>query len=289
MDHEESHLKGIVLVLLGVVLLSPDALLLRLISADHWTLLFWRGTLSALSLVTITLLLERPRGWQRFFSIGRSGALVAVIFAMGSVCFVFAILHTTVANALVIMSVSPLFAAILSHFFFGEAIPLRTWLAALAIIAGLVLVFAGSGDGLAGDLAALGVSVGLAINFVIIRKQKAVSMVPAMAWSGVIVALAVLPLAAPASLSGQSMHLMLLLGLVVVPVSLTLITLGPRYIPAPEAGLIMRLEALLAPLWVWLVLGEVPTMQTLLGGTIIISTLVLLSAATLKGRAQAAR
>jgi len=109
-----------------------------------------------------------------------------------------------------------------------------------------------------------------------------------MAWSGVIVALAVLPLAAPASLSGQSMHLMLLLGLVVVPVSLTLITLGPRYIPAPEAGLIMRLEALLAPLWVWLVLGEVPTMQTLLGGTIIISTLVLLSAATLKGRAQAA-
>jgi len=290
MDHEESHLKGIVLVLLGVVLLSPDALLLRLISADHWTLLFWRGTLSALSLVTITLLLERPRGWQRFFSIGRSGALVAVIFAMGSVCFVFAILHTTVANALVIMSVSPLFAAILSHFFFGEAIPLRTWLAALAIIAGLVLVFAGSlsGDGLAGDLAALGVSVGLAINFVIIRKQKAVSMVPAMAWSGVIVALAVLPLAAPASLSGQSMHLMLLLGLVVVPVSLTLITLGPRYIPAPEAGLIMRLEALLAPLWVWLVLGEVPTMQTLLGGTIIIGTLVLLSVAALKGSTQAA-
>ncbi|MDP6855542.1 MAG: hypothetical protein QF598_08545, partial [Arenicellales bacterium] len=71
MDHKESHLKGVVLVFLGVVLLSPDALLLRLISADHWTLLFWRGALSAISLVTITLFLERPHGWQRFFSIGR--------------------------------------------------------------------------------------------------------------------------------------------------------------------------------------------------------------------------
>lgn len=283
MSNKTDQFKGVALCLGGIILISPDSLLLRLINADVWTLVFYRGGLSALGLILITSVLDRPQGWRRLFSIGRHGITVAVIFAGGSLCFVFAIMNTAVANALVIMSVSPLIAALLSHFVFHEPITLRTWLAAVIIVIGLALVFSGSmeGGGTAGDLAALAVSFSLAFNFVMIRKHRAISMIPAMAWSGTLVCLVAWPFAAPTSVHGQALAFMLLLGLVIVPVSVALITLSPRYISAPEASLIMRLEALLAPLWVWLVLGEIPSQQTLIGGSLIIATLVGLSIATL--------
>ena len=75
---------------------------------------------------------------------------------------------------------------------------------------------------------------------------------------------------------------MLVLGLIVLPASLAMIGLAPRYLPAPEVSLILRLEALLAPLWVWLVLGEVPSRQTLIGGGIILATLICLSLYTIR-------
>ena len=286
MNAKADQFKGVAYCLGGIILLSPDSLLLRLINTDVWTLVFWRGSLSALGLLIIASVLERPGGWRRLFKIGWHGITVAVLFAGGSLAFVFAIMNTAVANALVIMSVSPLIAALLSHFFFHERITRRIWLATLAIIIGLLLVFSGSmkSGGTAGDLAALVVSFVLAFNFVVIRKHRAVSMVPAMAWSGALASLFALPFATPTNLDGHALMYMLVLGLIIVPVSIALITSAPRYISAPQVSLIMRLEALLAPLWVWLVLGEVPSEQTLIGGVIIISTLVVLSLAALYPR-----
>ena len=153
----------------------------------------------------------------------------------------------------------------------------------MTLFSGLTIVFYGSlqSGGVIGDLAALLTSICVAISLVLMRKRRKISMVPALAWSSALVCLTALPFATPASLSGTPLVLMLVLGLLVLPVSLAMIGLSPRYLPAPEVSLILRLEALLAPLWVWLVLGEVPSRQTLVGGSIILTTLVCLSVYTI--------
>ena len=277
--------KGVLLCLCGIVLLSPDSLLLRLIGADLWTLAFWRGGLSAVGLAVAVLLMEgRQPGQQQLLRLTRQGVVVAVSFAIANLAFIFSIQNTAVANTLVIMSLSPLFAALLSYFFFREPISTGTWLAAVAIFLGLTMVFYGSltTGGVVGDLAALVTSLCVAISLVLMREHRDISMVPALAWSSGLACLAALPFALPASLSGTALILMLVLGLIVLPASLTMIGLAPRYLPAPEVSLILRLEALLAPLWVWLVLGEVPSPQTLIGGGIILATLICLSLYTIR-------
>jgi len=277
--------KGVLLCLCGIVLLSPDSLLLRLIGADLWTLAFWRGGLSAVGLAVAVLLMEgRQPGQQQLLRLTRQGVVVAVSFAIANLAFIFSIQNTAVANTLVIMSLSPLFAALLSYFFFREPISTGTWLAAVAIFLGLTMVFYGSlaTGGVVGDLAALVTSLCVAISLVLMREHRDISMVPALAWSSGLACLAALPFALPASLSGTALILMLVLGLIVLPASLTMIGLAPRYLPAPEVSLILRLEALLAPLWVWLVLGEVPSRQTLIGGGIILATLICLSLYTIR-------
>ena len=277
--------KGVLLCLCGIVLLSPDSLLLRLIGADLWTLAFWRGGLSAVGLAVAVLLMEgRQLGQQQLLRLTRQGVVVAVSFAIANLAFIFSIQNTAVANTLVIMSLSPLFAALLSYFFFREPISTGTWLAAVAIFLGLTMVLYGSlaTGGVVGDLAALVTSLCVAISLVLMREHRDISMVPALAWSSGLACLAALPFALPASLSGTALMLMLVLGLIVLPASLTMIGLAPRYLPAPEVSLILRLEALLAPLWVWLVLGEVPSRQTLIGGGIIMATLICLSLYTIR-------
>ena len=232
-----------------------------LIGADIWTLLFWRGLLCTIGMVGITLFLDRPHGLRRLVAIGRPELLVIVVNVCMHVLFVFAILNTTVANVLVIMSISPLLGATLSRFALGEPVAKRTWYTTVAVFIGLALIFSQSlGDGtLVGDLSAFAVAILLASNFVLLRCYRKVSMIPAVAWSMAVTAVITWFLATPTSLDGTAWVYVLLLGLVILPVSSAMITLGPRYLPAPEVGLIMLLETLLGPLWVWLVIREVPS------------------------------
>ena len=241
---QSGHLKGVLLTTTGILILSPDALLLRLIGADIWTLLFWRGLLCTIGMVGITLFLDRPHGLRRLVAIGRPELLVIVVNVCMHVLFVFAILNTTVANVLVIMSISPLLGATLSRFALGEPVAKRTWYTTVAVFIGLALIFSQSlgGGTLVGDLSAFAVAIFLASNFVLLRCYRKVSMIPAVAWSMVVTAVITWFLAIPTSLDGAAWVYVLLLGLVILPVSSAMITLGPRYLPAPDVGLIMLLE-----------------------------------------------
>ena len=277
--------RGVFLCLTGIILISPDTLILRLIGADLWTLAFWRGGLSAMGLAIVVLFMEvRQRGQQSLIRLTQQGVVVAFSFTVANIAFIFSIMNTAVANNLVIMSLSTMCAALLSHFFFREYISTCSLIAAIIIFLGLTIVFYGSltTGSFVGDLAALVTSICLAVSLVLIRKNRTISMVPALSWSSALSCLVALPFALPTSLSGTSLTLLLILGLIVLPVSLALIGLAPQYLPAPEVSLIMRLEALLAPLWVWLVLGEVPSRQTLIGGGIILATLICLSLYTIR-------
>lgn len=293
MDRLPDHLKGLVITTLGVLVLTPDSLLVRLIQIDPWTMVFWRGLLMFLAIGGFTLAYYRGEAPARLRATGRAGLAAIALFGTGTVLFVLALYNTSVANVLVIVAAAPLIAAVYSRLFLAEPVALRTWAAIAAAIAGIAVLASDSARGgtILGDLAALGTAASVGIGFSVVRHARPRNMVPAMAVSGLVSALVALPLAAPASVPGDQIWLLLVLGVVVLPVSFGLLTLGPRYITAPEVGLIMLLETVLGPLWVWLVLTEEPSAHALVGGAIVIVALVGHSLAGLRahrGRRRAA-
>ncbi|MBO67203.1 MAG: EamA family transporter [Acidiferrobacteraceae bacterium] len=278
-----NNLKGAMLTAVGILILSPDILLLRLIGADLWTLLFWRGLLCAIGMLGIILVIGSREGIRRLITIRKPEIQIISVNAVMHIFFVLAVQETSAANTLVIMSISPLFGAILSVLVLREKVANRTWYASTAVFIGLAIIFSQSlvGGTIIGDASALLVSILLATNFVLLRRYRSISMIPAVGWSMFVTALIAWPLATPMSMTGLSWVFMILLGLAILPISTALITLGPRYLPAPEVGLIMLVEPILGPLWVWLVIDEFPSIETLIGGATILITLTILSIRTI--------
>ncbi len=279
-----THLKGLLITIAGVLVLTPDGLMVRLIAVDQWTLLFWRGILSAIGLMLILAFYYGRSTLAMFRSISRWGWLVACLFAGSTIFFLTAMAHTSVANTFVIISAAPLFAAVFSFVLMGELVARRTWVAIVIALGSIALIFSHSvvGGTLIGDLAAVGTAACIASTFVVMRRERNVNMIPAMVLSGVLSALVALALAAPLVVQAQSMNLIVLLCLCILPVAYALITLGPRYLPAPEVSLILLLETVLGPFWVWLVLDEQPSWQAIVGGGILVSTLFVHSLLTLR-------
>ena len=270
------HLKGILLALAGVVVISPDGLLIRLISVDHWTLLFWRGLLIAIAIGVAQLAMRGREIVSAFTAIGRRGLAASLIRGFGMVFFVLAIRHTTVANTLIILGMAPLWGAVLSRLFLRETVPLRTWMAIPAALGGIALtVSAEYGGARPGDLFALGGSICLATFITFVRHVRHLDMTPSLTISSLLVALVVFPLATPDAIDLRDAALLGIMGLVVMPVSLVLFVLAPRYIVAPEVSLIFLLEMALGPYWVWLALGEQPSAQVMMGGGVVMATLVI--------------
>jgi drug/metabolite transporter (DMT)-like permease len=279
MTMPSDRLRGLVLALTGVLVLSPDTLLIRLLESERWVILFWRGLLMALTLGVYFALRDRAAVLMRVRAIGRLGLLAAAFFAVNSILFVTAVTLTSVANTLVIISAAPLFAAFLSFTFLREYIPVRTWVAVTVALAGIALIFSGSlrtGAWL-GDLCALGTACFFAGHLTIVRRARKIDMVPTIAVSGLIVAIVatlLAPAPGPLPVSARDFVLLLLLGLVILPVSFSLIVRAPRFLPVAEVSLIVLLEAILGPLWVWLALGETPASETFLGGALVLGTLI---------------
>ena len=270
------HLKGTLITTLGVLILTPDGLLTRLIATDSWTLTFWRGVLSGLGMSLILLLLYRRQFWPRLRALGWPGFWVGLVFAIGTVGFVLAITNTTVANTLIIVNTTPVFAALFAWLFLGERVSPRTWLVIGLVLLSIVhvaLVGGPAGGRLLGNLAALVTAVAMAISLSITRRYKERDMVPAMALGGFLTALLAAPLATPTHVSGADMGYLALQGFLILPAAFGLMYIGPRYIPAPEVSLLSLLEAVIGPVWVWLALGEKPEPATLIGGGFIIALL----------------
>jgi len=273
-----SHIKGLLITFTAVVILSPDALLVRLIHCDVWTLLFWRCLLTGSMQALFLAVIYRRQFLQSFRNIGRIGLISAGIVTTGSFFFVNALRHTAAANALIILAATPLFSSLLSWLFLRDKIARRTWIAITICFGGILLIFSGSlrSGLLFGDLLALGATLMWASNLVVLRKGKAVNMVPAnLLGNLMVVPITLLAGAQPLSVSPTDMTYLIVLGGIVLPVSFTLITMGPRYLPAPEVSLILLTETILGPIWVWLALNEVPQATTLVAGALIISTLAL--------------
>ncbi len=271
------HRLGVTLAALGTLVLSFDALLVRLAVADAWDVIFWRGLFMALSLTLALHLLRRRWSWRALWQGGWPAGAAAAGFALTLVLFVMAVLNTRVANVVVIMVLAPFFAALLSGLFLREWVPLRTWLAMLVCLAGLLIVFAGSlgFGGWLGDLFALLAALALGANLTLLRRHGRVDRLAVVAGGGALACVLALLPASPAGVGGVSLFWLAVMGLVQMPLALALMAEATRYLPSAEVSLFLVVETVLGTWWVWVVLGEEPPPATLLGGTLILLTLLL--------------
>ncbi|MDZ7749212.1 MAG: DMT family transporter [Halofilum sp. (in: g-proteobacteria)] len=270
------HRQGTLLAAVGVTLLSFDALLVRLADAPVANVAVYRGLFIALSLTVALRLLRGRWSWRAIRAGGWPAGAMTVTMGMTQILFVSAILHTSVANVVVILTAAPLFAAVFSGIFLREWVSPRTWLAMALCIAGILLVFGGSvGAGnWFGDMLALILAVIVGLNFTQLRRAPGVSRLAVVGGGGLVSGLAALPFAAPLAISGQGLAVLAIMGLVQMPLSLVMMTEATRYLPSAEVSLFLVVEAILGTFWVWLLLGEEPPGYTLAGGTIVIATLV---------------
>ncbi len=282
-----THAKGLLITACGVLVISPDGLLTRLIQTDHWTMIFWRALFMSFGMWLVLSFSSPNRVWRQYKTLKGGALLKVVAYSMGTISFIFAITHTSVANTLIILSTTPLFAAIISRVLLHEKIETRT-LVAIALVALGIAVIAAGGDGepghWLGDMVALLGAFFLACGFSFVRRFPQASTFAAISCSGLLTAILILPLAAPFSVTQPDVGYLMVMGLYMLPIGTALMFIGPRYIPAPEVGLLLLLESVLGPVWVWLALGEKPGFYTLVGGAIVLSTLALNTVWALKQR-----
>ncbi len=286
----KTHQRGLLITLFAVLILSPDALLVKLMHCDAWTMLFWRSLISGTSLTLGLGLIYHRRLWPLIVQIGRYGLISALVTACGSLLFIGALYRTTAANTLVILAATPLFAALIGRLFIQEKIARYTLVAIITTTGGILLIFADSFStaSLTGNLMALAASSLWGANLVVLRRARRLNMIPAIGLGSFLaIPLCLLLGADPLSISPHDLSLLTVQGALVLPVSFALITLGSRYLPAAEVSLVLLLETLLGPLWVWLLVGEVPGRLTLGAGFFIFLTLLIHSLVAL--RVEAAR
>ena len=269
-----SHLKGLLIAFFGILILTPDAVLVRLADSNSWTVLFWRGIFFATGIIVILLITYRSKAVNELINIGKEGVLIGLLTALGGTSFILAIHYTSIAKTLIIISISPIMVAIVSWMMLKEKPALYTWISMIIVFFGIYVVMSGdtSGVNLLGNLfALLSVVIG-GFSFTLLRKYKNVNMVPAMAVNGMAIALVGFVFADSLVLSSQSMLYILASG-VVLAVSFSLITIAPQYIPAPEVAMFFPLGTVLGTLMAWIVVKEQPSSNALIGGSIVIVTL----------------
>lgn len=277
------HLHGLALCAIGVVVISPDALIVRSVDANAWTTVAWRGIFTVVGTVALLRFL-RPVDGHRSWRPTGPHVFAGALFAAASIAFVSALDRTDAASVLVIIAAGPLIASVLGRVVLHQRAAARTWLTGIAVVAGLSLILGGSiGQGdLDGDLLALAGATCFAGYLTVSRAARPADMTPAIAIGGVGAAIVGAIAGADVSIGASDLLLLALLGIVILPISLTLITRATRHVPAPEVNLVALLETLLGPLWVWLVIGERPSAEVLAGGVLVVGAVTIHSALALR-------
>jgi len=234
---------------------------------------FWRSLFAAASMALILGFTRRRDAWATVRAAGWPGVVSGAMFATMFTCFMLAVTRTTVANALIVNSLYPVFAAVLGWLVLRAKLPAYTWVAIIAAAGGMAWMFAaGLGPGLSGTLIAFGVPVAAAVNVVTLRKWgRKVDLAPAVLLGGLFSALVMLPFALPFAASARDLAWLAGLGMFQLAVPCVMLVVASRHLPPAEVALLTLLEVVLGPLWVWLGFGETPAAATLAGGAIVLA------------------
>ena len=274
---DSSYSRSLLMTAAAAVVWSIGGLGIRIVNVSPWGVVFWRATFMGLTILSFLIIRDRKRAFQTFKKIGTLGLVAGAFLAIASTFYVLSITHTSVANTLVLQGISPLIAALFGWLMLHERVRPETWLAIIISIVGLVIMVSGSlatGEFL-GDLFGLVTAIAFAGNIVVVRATRETDLIPAACLGGFLSASIAIPMVNTFTIAAHDLGILAGLGAVQLGLGLCLFVTGSRNLPPAQTGLLTLLEIVLAPLWVWLFIGEQPTLSTLTGGVIIITTLVL--------------
>jgi len=272
----DQHAKGLLLTAIGGLTLTVDIPLIRLADGEPWSILMMRTGTTFLAALVIWAI------WRLFtpnapkLIPGWAGLGVAALYGIGSITFITAVFHTSTANLVFILAFNPMFSALLSWLFLGERPRPATFAAMAAMVVGVGIIVGDSvGTGnLLGDMMALASAFSIAGAITLSRASGR-----DMGFTALVGVL--LPCLVAMAMVGKSgYHIaepwwIIFNGAVVMPISFFCLAAGPRYISGPEVSMFYLLETVLAPVWVWLIFAEAPSRNSLIGGAILITALVL--------------
>jgi len=271
---------GPLLILTGGFCLSWGGLILRSFeSASIWQILFYRSIFFLWVLIAFILLTYRKKTFKKIKEAGVPGLIGGVFLSTNFVAYMYSMMETTVANVVFIISTQTVFLPIIAYFFLKEKISPRGYVAIVLAMIGVTLMIGDSlGTGsLKGNLAALTIPINFSVLVLIIRKYPKVDMIPAIFYAGILSCLYGLFLLEDMVISTKDIWLSFLLGVPQLAFGFIFITIGSRTTPAVMVGLLMLMESIFAPIWVWLFYNEIPPVSVLIGGIIILSAVVMKS------------
>tara|TARA_B110000438_G_scaffold303112_1_gene363209 strand:+ start:1646 stop:2503 length:858 start_codon:yes stop_codon:yes gene_type:complete len=276
--------KGMLMAFTAVMFLTPDSLFIRLANISSWNLIFYRGFIP-FSVVFISLLfVYKTNLIKKTFNNGWRGIAYAIIFTITNITFVISIENTNVANTLIMIALAPMLSAVLSLIFLKEVPDKKTWVAIIITTLSVIYIFydaMDTGDILGNSLGLL-TALGLAVGAVIIRSAKKIDLVPSAMFGKLLVALIAFYFADNLTLKDSDLTIVPLMCIMCVALPFVLVTIAPRFITAAEVNLFFLLETIFGPIWVWMVIKEQPSTETIVGGIVIIITIAIHSALSLK-------
>ena len=276
--------KGSLLAFTAVFLITPDSLFIRLSNIETWGLLFYRGAIPFVTVLLGLLMVYKTNFFKLLFSMGRPGIFYAVTFSITNITFLISIQNTNVANTLIMIAMAPMLSAVLGAIFLKENPDKKTWIAILITFLAAIYIFYDSIQlgNILGDIFGFVTALGLAIGAVIIRSAKEKNLVPSAMIGKLLVAVFALFFVKDFELIHTDIFIVPLMCILCVAIPFVLVTIAPRFITAAEVNLFFLLETIFGPIWVWLVIKEQPSLETIIGGIIIILTLAIHSSLALK-------
>ncbi len=259
----------------------------RLEHVESFDVTFWRSLFCALTMLVLLAWQRRGNPLADIAKMGWPGLLSGAMWGVMFTCFMIALTRTSVANALLVMSVSPLLAAMLGRVVLGTRLGVFDWIATLLAGFGIAWMVRDGIDaeGMIGMAIAFGVPVASSVNIVMIKRlQASVDLAPAVLVGALLSCAFTLALAWPVHASAVDLPILALLGSVQLAIPCFLMVLAVRGLAAHEVALIALLEVVFGPLWAWIGAGEAIPAATLQGGAVV---LFALAANAMLGRAPA--
>ena len=273
MKYNNETLGALALIFAGVFLSFGGVIIRFMESSSAWQITGYRSITFSLAILLYIIIKYKKDTPHAFKKIGHSGILIALILGFSNTCFVWGMNTTTVSNAVFIMSTGPLFAAICSYFFLKRKIGKKTFIAIAGSMFGITIMFSGGmeSSNYIGNIIILGVPIGFAFQLTILNYNSHIDFMPATFLGGVFSSLIGFIFMANLDISTHDLLLCLFMGAFQVGIGFMLITIGSRYIPPHRAALFLLMEPVLAPIWAFLGVGEIPGQTEMLGGLIVLS------------------
>ena len=273
MKYNNETLGALALIFAGVFLSFGGVIIRFMESSSAWQITGYRSITFSLAILLYILIKYKKDTPHAFKKIGHSGILIALILGFSNTCFVWGMSTTTVSNAVFIMSTGPLFAAICSYFFLKRKIGKKTFIAIAGSMFGITIMFSGGmeSNNYIGNIIILGVPIGFAFQLTLLNYNSHIDFMPATFLGGVFSSLIGFIFMANLDISTHDLLLCLFMGAFQVGIGFMLITIGSRYIPPHRAALFLLMEPVLAPIWAFLGVGEIPGQTEMLGGLIVLS------------------